>query len=98
MCLQSWSLSRNKTLRQVEELTAAVSKQVAPESKAQDNDAHVVKEQSAVLFPSQKTYLQKSLLPQSISSSDLKAEFQPSLFKWLKTPTSGKYFRTLMRR
>ena len=48
---RSWSPSnpsRNKTLRQVEHLTPAINKQVNPECKAQDNDAHLVNEQSAV--------------------------------------------------
>ena len=48
MSPRSWSLSRNKSLRQVEQLTPAVKKQVNPEFKAQENAAHLVNEQSAV--------------------------------------------------
>ena len=48
MSPRSWSLSRNKILRQVEQLTPAVNKQVDLEFKAQDNDAHLANEQTAV--------------------------------------------------
>ena len=45
---RSWSLSRNKILRQVEQLKPAVNKQLDLEFKAQDNDAHLANEQTAV--------------------------------------------------
>ena len=51
---RSWSLSRNKTLRQVEQLKPAASNKADPESKNHDQDAQLVKQlKSSQLFRSQ---------------------------------------------
>ena len=89
---RSWSLSRNKTLRQVDQLRPPPERPDEAEDTTQEAKATPVKNSPTVLESQVPS-------PPLISSSISKAVFLPSLRNWRKTPMSGRwYYKTLKER